>query len=160
LLHHGRYVNTPIDVLEKSLTGTMRFATEEQSRSTPDFNVFHRYAANFPWRSHALWFLSQMKRWGQLDSEFTPEDIARSVYQPEVYREAARKLGIAAPDADTKTEGRHAQSWQLEGFAIELGADRFMDHREFDANDFNAYVESFEIRHVIDADNSIADQAV
>jgi len=160
LLHHGRYVNTPVDVLEKSLTGTMRFATEEQSRSTPDFNVFHRYAANFPWRSHALWFLSQMKRWGQLDSEFTPEDIARSVYQPEVYREAARKLGIAVPDADTKTEGRHAQSWQLEGFAIELGADRFMDHREFEANDFNAYVESFEIRHVIDADNSIADQAV
>jgi nitrate/nitrite transport system ATP-binding protein len=159
LLHHGRYVNTPVEVLEKSLTGSLRISTDEQPRSVPDFNVFHRYAANFPWRSHALWFLSQMKRWGQLESEFTPEDIARSVYQPDVYREAARKLGIEVPRADMKTEGIHAQSWQLEGCAIELGADRFMDHREFDPNEIDVYVDGFEIKHV-DASNSITGKAV
>jgi two-component system, oxyanion-binding sensor len=107
-----------------------------------------------------LWFLSQMKRWGQLDSEFTPDDIARSVYQPEVYREAARKLGIAVPDADTKTEGKHDHGWRLGASDIELGADRFMDQREFDANAFDTYVDGFEIRHVIDAENSITGQAV
>jgi hypothetical protein len=160
LLRHGRYVNTPIDVLEKSLTGMLRFATEEQPRSTPDFNVFHRYAANFPWRSHALWYLSQMKRWGQLDTGFAPEDIARSVYQPEVYREAARRLGISAPDVDMKIEGAHSQCWQLQTSTIEMGADMFMDQREFDANDFDTYVDGFEIRHVIDTGNTITGKAV
>src|SRR5690606_23106060 len=33
-------------------------------------HVFHRYAATFPWRSHALWLLSQMIRWGQIDGAF------------------------------------------------------------------------------------------
>ena len=160
LLRHGRYVNTPVDVLEKSLTGNLRFAAEEQSQSTPNFNVFYRYAANFPWRSHALWFLSQMKRWGQYESEFSPEDIVNSVYQPDVYREAARRAGIGVPDADIKTEGTHAEAWWLEKSGIELGADLFMDKRVFDPEAFDAYVDSFAIKKVVDTDKSIASQAV
>ena len=136
LLRHGRYVNTPVEVLEKSLTGNLRFSAEEQPHSIPDFNVFYRYAANFPWRSHALWFLSQMKRWGQYDSVFEPEDIAHSV------------------------EGLHSQGWQLDGYEIELGADQFMDKRVFDPDEFDEYVDSFEIKKVINTNNSITGQAV
>ena len=160
LLRHGRYVNTPVEVLEKSLTGNLRFSAEEQPHSIPDFNVFYRYAANFPWRSHALWFLSQMKRWGQYDSVFEPEDIAHSVYQPDVYREAARKAGIHVPDTDIKLEGLHSQGWQLDGYEIELGADQFMDKRVFDPDEFDEYVDSFEIKKVINTNNSITGQAV
>jgi nitrate/nitrite transport system substrate-binding protein len=101
-----------------------------------------------------------MKRWGQLDDTFAPEDIACSVYQPEVYREAARKLGISAPDVDMKTEGTHNQCWLLQAPKIEMGADRFMDQREFDANDFDTYVDGFDIRHVVAAGNTITGQAV
>ena len=67
MLSSGRYVNAPVDVLAQSLTGTVQFSSNEAPRSASDFNVFHRYAANFPWRSHAVWFLSQMLRWGQID---------------------------------------------------------------------------------------------
>ncbi len=31
-----------------------------------DFFVPHAQAATFPWKSHALWFYSQMVRWGQV----------------------------------------------------------------------------------------------
>jgi hypothetical protein len=33
--------------------------------------VFHRDAAGLPRREHALWFLSQMARWGQVDLDRT-----------------------------------------------------------------------------------------
>lgn len=160
MLQQGRYVNTPVDVLEKSLTGTLRFSAEEAVQSAPDFNVFHRYQANFPWRSHALWFLSQMKRWGQHEFEFTPEEIAHSVYQPDVYREACSKLGVTAPDLDIKKEGVHAQNWQLEKTGIDLGADLFMDDREFDPDKFDDYVDSFEIKKDIRSNSSITGEAV
>ena len=160
LLRHGRYVNTPADVLEISLSGNVRFTAEDQPRSSPDFNVFYRYAANFPWRSHALWFLSQMKRWGQYDSEFAPEDIAQSVYQPDVYREAARRAGVTVPGIDSKQEGVHSQSWLLDDTSIELGADQFMDGRVFDPRAFNDYVESFEIRRPDNNGRSVKGQTL
>jgi nitrate ABC transporter ATP-binding subunit len=158
LLHHGRYVDAPADVLEKSLTGNLRFNAEERPRLSSDFNVFYRYAANFPWRSHALWFLSQMKRWGQYDSPFAPEDIAQSVYQPEVYREAARRAGLRVPGMNSKQEGVHGQCWQLDDSGIELGADQFMDGRVFDPQAFDDYVDSFEIRRTGDSNQSVKGQ--
>ena len=42
--------------------------------AVPDFLVFARKAANFPWASHALWLFSQMVRWGQID--FSDEAVA------------------------------------------------------------------------------------
>ena len=158
LLHHGRYVNAPVDVLEKSLTGQVRYAAEEQPKAIPDYNIFHRYAANFPWRSHALWYLSQMKRWGQYESGVSPADVAQSVYQPEIYREAAKRCGIEPPAIDSHRAGNHSHNWQLDN-GIEMGADRFMDGREFDPADLDAYIDSFAIRHRMTSDN-ITGQAV
>ena len=146
LLHHGRYVNAPVDVLEKSLTGQLRYAAEAQPKAIPDYNVFHRYAANFPWRSHALWYLSQMKRWGQYESDASPADVVQSVYQPEIYRAAAKRCGIETPAIDSHSAGHHTHNWRLEN-GIEMGADRFMDGREFDPAELESYIENFAIRH-------------
>ncbi len=159
LLMQGRYVNAPVDVLEKSLTGNLRFSAEEAPRSTPDFNVFHRYAANYPWRSHAMWFLAQMKRWGHHDLEFSPEEIARSVYQPEVYRAAAAKLGLSTPAVDMKVEGHHAKPWQLEQSDITLGSDLFMDRRTFDPHQWDEYINSFAVKNLAGT-TELTDQAV
>jgi len=145
LLSHGRYVNAPVDVLEKSLTGTLQFSSDEGPREAPDYNVFHRYAANFPWRSHAVWFLSQMQRWGQVDDIAKPAVIAESVYRPEVYRAAAGSLGLSCPAEDYKVEGMHDAAWTLDASdrPIEMGADRFMDGRRFDAEDYADYTTGF-----------------
>lgn len=160
MLSQGRYVNAPVDVLEKSLNGNLKYIPEEQDRSSSDFNVFHRYAANFPWRSHALWFLSQMKRWGQHDFNFTADEIAQSVYQPAVYRQAASKLGIKVPQQDMKIEGSHHDNWELEDQGIQMGPDLFMDNRQFDATQLDKYVDSFSIQHTNDTSAPIAEKAV
>lgn len=164
LLQHGRYVNAPVEVLDRSLTGSISFSADETPRSLPDFNVFHRYAANYPWRSQAIWFLSQMKRWGQDLKGFSPQDIASSVYQVEVYRKAAERLGIACPDIEIKPEGGHEGTWEISSSNqdIRMGSDLFMDGRVFDANNFDTYTQSFEIsKKILSSDSEdISNQAV
>lgn len=71
----------------------------------PDFITFHRHDANFPWRSHAAWFVRQMVRWRQIDPETPICDVAEAVYRPDIYREAVKPLGLDVPEADWKAEG-------------------------------------------------------
>lgn len=150
LLSAGRYVNAPADVLEKSLTGTLQLSSDQPPRAAPDFNIFHRYAANFPWRSHALWFISQMLRWGLIDRAIKPETLAAAVYRPEVYRAAAARLGIQCPQIDYKSEGLHAGEWTLANGESQLlmGADLFMDGRAFDPEDLIGYLAGFSQSHM------------
>jgi nitrate/nitrite transport system substrate-binding protein len=147
ILSKGRYVNAPEDVLRMSLTGTYQFGAQEPPRAVADFNVFHRYAANYPWVSHGVWTLSQMVRWGQIDRPVDLLQIAREVYKPRLYRQAAEALGWPIPAADTKLEGEHDAPWTLEaeGGPIAMGPDRFMDGGRFDARDVAGYLARFEI---------------
>lgn len=55
--------------------------------------VFHRDAAGLPRREHALWFLSQMVRWGQVAPGLDLDAVADRVYRPDLFREAALSLG-------------------------------------------------------------------
>ena len=145
ILSQGRYVNAPVDVLEKSLAGHLQYSAGEAVRKVEDFNVFHRYLANFPWRSHAVWFLSQMVRWGHVTPEINIENITRAVYRPAVYRQAAAALGLPASEHDCKIEGEHEAPWQMAVSErnVLIGPDRFMDARRFDATRVRDYIASF-----------------
>jgi NitT/TauT family transport system ATP-binding protein/nitrate/nitrite transport system substrate-binding protein len=55
--------------------------------------VFHQGAAGLPRREHALWFLSQMVRWGQVESDLDLGAVADRVYRPDLFRDAALSLG-------------------------------------------------------------------
>jgi len=147
LISRPAYVNAPEAVVRMSMTGTFRYAAGEAPRPLPDFNVFYRYAATFPWRSHAVWFLTQMIRWGQIDQPLDIRQTAASVYRPDLYRDAARALGVAAPSVDDKTEGSHDAPWSLTGVGapIAMGPDRFFDGRVFDPNRPIDYLAGFDI---------------
>ena len=106
--------------------------------------VYRRYAANFPWRSHAAWFYSQMVRWGQVAPSPERAQAARRVYRPDLFRPAAAAVGAAAPRHAEKLEGAHSTAWALDG--VEMSPDRFCDGRVFDPADLNAYVGGFAIR--------------
>jgi ABC-type nitrate/sulfonate/bicarbonate transport system substrate-binding protein len=113
------------------LTRHVGAATEHQ----PDHLVFARHQANFPWRSHALWFMGQMQRWGQLHGATDIHAAAWDVYRPDIYREVAQSLGLSAPLIDLKTEGEHATIWQCPGSELLLGPDLFFDGGRFDPAD-------------------------
>ena len=133
LLCRPEYVNTPEPILTAGLTGQFRYSRYADPVPMEDFVVFHRYAANFPWRSQGLWFAEQMRRWGQLPREATVVGAVGRTYRPDVYRDAARALDMPVPEADTKVEGMHDREWQLRegGRTIVMGADRFFDGERF-----------------------------
>ncbi|MFO7593453.1 MAG: CmpA/NrtA family ABC transporter substrate-binding protein [Pseudomonadota bacterium] len=144
------YVNAPEHVVRMSMTGTFQYAAGEMPRAMPDFNVFYRYAANFPWRSHAMWFLSQMVRWGQVEEAIDLRAVAEEVYRPEIYREAAAALGLLCPGVDYKLEGGHESTWKLhEGSdSLLMGPDHFLDGRKFDPSRPLEYLRGFDIHHM------------
>ncbi|MAQ18846.1 MAG: nitrate ABC transporter [Sandaracinus sp.] len=143
------YVNAPFDEVVGSLTGKNRQTGGELRVDMPDFNVFHRYVANFPWRSHAKWILSQMIRWGETPENVDVDAVAKLAFRPDIYREAVTPLGVACPHADEKLEGVHPHAWLLSDASqpVAMGPDMFMDGRVFDPSNVDAYVSGFTIRN-------------
>lgn len=97
-------------------------------------------SATFPYYSDAVWYLTQMRRWGQI-AEAKPDawfdDVARSVYRPDLYKAAAEALiaeGKATPNQfDFDADGYRDPS-----------AD-FIDGVSYDGTKPNAYIDSLTI---------------
>ena len=75
--------------------------------------TFDPQTATFPWISHAKWFMGQMVRWGLLTPDHDFDQLARHVYRPDLWREAAAPLGLDCPLADEKTEGGQPAGWEI-----------------------------------------------
>lgn len=65
------YVGADYKVIANSMTGTFEYEKGDV-RQVPDFNVFFRYNATYPYYSDAIWYLTQMRRWGQIP-EYKPD---------------------------------------------------------------------------------------
>ncbi|WP_250656397.1 CmpA/NrtA family ABC transporter substrate-binding protein [Alkalimarinus coralli] len=141
ILSQPNYVGADYDVIANSMTGTFEYEKGDK-RAVPDFNVFFRYNATYPYYSDAIWYLTQMRRWGQI-AEHKPDswymDIAKSVYRPDIYAQAAKEL-IA--------EGK-LQASDFPDFATEDGfkapQSEFVDGVTYDGKQPNAYLEKFSI---------------
>ncbi len=65
ILSRPNYVGADEEVIANSMTGTFEYEKGDK-REVPDFNVFFRYNATYPYYSDAVWYLTQMRRWGQI----------------------------------------------------------------------------------------------
>ena len=99
-------------------------------------------AATFPWQSHALWFYSQMVRWGQVRHTPANAETARRCYRPDLYRAALQPLSVAIPAANAKVEGalRTTEPVGATSGTLRLGPDGFFDGRIFDPDRLDAYL--------------------
>jgi nitrate/nitrite transport system substrate-binding protein len=147
LLAQPAYVDAPEAVVAQSLIGSPAYAAGEQGSGSLDYLIYHRYAANFPWRSHALWFLTQMRRWGQIGPEVDIRAAADQVYRPDIFRAAAASLGEPAPLVDDKAEGGHDVPWVLEQASgpIQMAPDLMFDGRVYDPRRYDRYERDFAI---------------
>jgi ABC-type nitrate/sulfonate/bicarbonate transport system substrate-binding protein len=143
ILSRENYLNLPAELLLRPLSGTMLLA-EGQELHVDEFFVPFLRAANFPWTSHAMWFYSQMVRWGQV--EHTPENAAkaRASYRPDLYRAALTGQGISVPSANAKIEGALTEPTVVGalGGTLTLGPDGFFDGELFDLDRLNDYIAS------------------
>lgn len=94
MLSQKQYVGADYEVLANSMNGTFEYEKGDK-RELPDFNVFFRHHGSYPYYSDAVWSLTQMRRWGQIN-EAKPDswylETAKKVYRPDVYRAAAKAL--------------------------------------------------------------------
>ncbi|MFT6529204.1 MAG: nitrate/nitrite transport system substrate-binding protein [Psychrosphaera sp.] len=94
ILSQSNYVGADYEVIANSMTGTFEYEKGDV-REVPDFNVFFRYNATYPYYSDAIWYLTQMRRWGQISDEQTDAwyaDVAKKVYRPDIYMAAVKSL--------------------------------------------------------------------
>ena len=139
ILSRSEYVGADANVIAASMTGTFEFEAGDV-RDVPDFNVFYRYFATYPYYSDAVWYLTQMRRWGQI-AEDQPDswydEVAKSVYRPDLYLEAARQLvdeGLIE-EADVP--------WDSSGYREPTA--EFIDGVTYDGTKPNAYIDSLPV---------------
>lgn len=125
----------------RAITGRLEFEAGTETLM-PDFFVPYSRGANFPWVSHALWFYSQMVRWGQVSH--TPENVAKAVssYRPDLYRAALNGMNMPVPGASSKIEGALTEPTEVGalGGRLTLGPDGFFDGTDFDPDRLDDYI--------------------
>ncbi len=141
MLADPAYIDRPAPWMLPALSGDLPVASGEIVR-VDDFFVSFAKAATFPWKSHALWFYTQMVRWGQIGHDKANEEIARNTYRPDLYRSALKPLGVALPGANAKVEGalKSATPVGSAGASLTLGPDGFFDGNLFDPDEIDAYI--------------------
>lgn len=117
----ANYLNQPVTVVEQVLTGTYADGLGNVLRDPNriDFQPF-------PWESFAVWIMTQMKRWGQVQGDIDYAGIAKQVY---LATDAARlmgEVGLTPPEATSKP------------FSV-MG-------KEFDPSRPEEYIQSFAIK--------------
>lgn len=147
LLAAPEHVGEPAEIIMRSLSGRLVLSPGTEPVEIRDFLNFHRHAATFPWRSHALWFYSQMVRWGQASLSADNLASAADVYRPDLYRAALATTGAVLPAASSKVEGAltRAEAVAAGHDDLTLGPDGFFDGRIFDPERLEDYVEGFDI---------------
>lgn len=147
LLAGPSYLDCPPAVLRRALAGRIQFA-DAAAAPVPEFLIFARKAATFPWISHALWLFSQMVRWGQVDDSAAAIATVRRTYRPDLYRLALRGLDAPMPSANAKVEGALTAAMPVgsSNGKLVLGPDGFFDGVEFDPDRLTSYLRTFTIR--------------
>lgn len=141
ILSLPNYLDKPAGTIGRGLSGSLRVA-EGRTGSVGDFFIPYERAATFPWQSHALWFYSQMVRWGH--AKHTAENALRAAasYRPDLYRAAISALGVPVPAANSKVEGAllHPTPVGVNRGTLSLGPDGFFDGRIFDPALLDDYI--------------------
>jgi len=147
LLARPEYVGVAPEVIARSLSCRIVCERDGAPVHVPDFLVFSAHAANFPWRSHALWFYSQMVRWGQTEFDRNAARRAWNVYRPDLYRTALDGTDADLPNAGAKVEGALKIETPVASRQgkLTLGPDGFFDGMLFDPDAVEDYVRSFSI---------------
>lgn len=138
LLSKSAYVDGEKSVVDNSMLGTFEYEKGDV-RSAPDFNVFFRHNATYPFYSDGIWYLTQMRRWGQIE-EPKPDswyhEKIKEVYRPDIWENAAKLLlqeGFLEKQDLPQTDGYRPPSSD------------FIDNKLYDGKKPVEYIKSFTV---------------
>jgi nitrate/nitrite transport system substrate-binding protein len=120
------------DILDRSL-GKIDYGDGRKVEKSPHDMKFWRDFANYPFKSHELWFLTEHVRWGMLPAEADRKALVDQVNREDIWRDAAKALGVAAAEIPTSTS---------------RGKETFFDGKVFDPADPDAYLKDLSIKRI------------
>ncbi len=138
ILARPNYVGADAEVIAASMTGVFTFEPGD-TREAEGFNIFFDKYAGYPYYSDAIWYLTQMRRWGQISEDKSDDwyfETAKAVYRPDLYLAAAGKLmedGVIPEGSVPETDGFRAP------------VSEFIDGVTYDGTKPNDYLEKFDI---------------
>jgi nitrate/nitrite transport system substrate-binding protein len=138
IISSSAYVGADESVIANSMTGTFEYEIGDK-RAAPDFNIFFNHYATYPFYSDGIWYMTQMRRWGQITEPKSDEwyfSTIKEVYKPEIWLKAAQLL---------VAEGvlKEADLPQTDGFkSVQT---EFIDGVPFDAKQPVNYLKSLKI---------------
>ena len=138
ILSRPNYVGADEEVIAASMTGKFTFEPGD-TRDAKGFNIFFDKFAGYPYYSDAVWYLTQMRRWGQISDDKSDQwyfDTAKAVYRPDLYLAAAKQLmkDGAIPEGSVP---------ETDGFRSPQGG--FIEGITYDGRKPNDYLTKFEI---------------
>lgn len=134
LIAGSEYVNAPLAAIESRFVGSYQDGLGNAWNDQHPLRFFADGAANMPYLSDGLWFMTQLRRWGLLRQDPDYQLVASQVQQIELYRQAAEALGITVPESPMRSA-------------------TLMDGKTWDGSDPAAYARSFPL-------HAMADQAM
>ncbi|MBD2663802.1 bicarbonate transport system substrate-binding protein [Richelia sinica FACHB-800] len=96
-------------------------------------------SVSYPYQSHDLWFITENVRWGFLPQDYIAngaakaKELIKKVNREDIWREAAKELGVPAADIPTNTS---------------RGVEEFFDGIKFDPEKPEEYLKSLKIKKV------------
>ena len=139
ILSSRKWFNVPLPVLQQSLKGQYKIG----ARGTPETDLkmgplywnSDRGVISYPYKSLTLWFLLESMRWkffpGTVDTIEQAKAINDKVTREDLWRQAARELGVPAKDIPTGSS---------------RGKETFFDGIVYDPANPQAYLDSLKIK--------------
>ncbi len=128
ILARSEHLNLAPELIDPAITGHLIPARGAAPVHVEKFQLFHRHAAHFPWRSQAAWIAAQL---GGTEKEIA---AAKQCFRSDLYRQNLGSIGVDLPGASEKVEGAMSHETAVassRGHMI-LGADAFFDGRTFE----------------------------
>ncbi len=133
ILGRRQWFNVPVaDVLGR-LKGDINYGNGRVAKGTDLYMKFWAGGVSYPYKSHDTWFVTEDIRWGKFDPATDIKALVDKVNREDLWREAAKSLGVAAADIPASTS---------------RGKETFFDGKVFDPADPTAYLASLSIKRI------------
>ena len=129
-----QWMNCPVEDVYDRSAGKFDYGVPGKVvENSPHIMKYWRDHASYPFQSHDLWFLTEDIRWGKYDAGFDTKALIAKVNREDLWKEAAKTMGVAAADIPASTS---------------RGKETFFDGKVFDPENPAAYLKSLSIKRV------------
>jgi bicarbonate transport system substrate-binding protein len=137
ILAKKQYINVKAELMTDPMYGKYMMGDGQPDVNDPMKGPLYwkdgKGNVSYPYKSHDLWFLTENVRWGFLPGDTDTKKIVDSVNREDIWKEAAKEMGVAAADIPTDTS---------------RGVEVFYDGIKFDPADPSAYLKSLKVKKV------------